>query len=169
MTMEPLLMSQWAPYPTILAELVSKLRYRPGWQFRLDDIERDPASSHGAAAGGLTFIGITGTWTWPEFAGEARYEGADDAYHPGTPRPVHFYFPVPAATYDEQSWRRWLFDCLLDVERHEAMEHFRIGAERPFAPNHGPGRNPYVVFEYATDEDRRTSFRGVLNQSEAST
>lgn len=31
---------------------------------------------------------------------------------------------------------------------------------RPFAPLHGPGCDPYVVHEYATDEQRRTRFTG---------
>ena len=88
-----------------------------------------------------------------------------DAYHPGVSRPVYFYFPVPAATYDERSWRRWLFDRLLDVETHEAMEHFQIGAERPYSPSHGPGNDPYMIREYGADEDRRTSFRGVVKET----
>lgn len=154
------MMSQYAPYPTVLKELVDNLKYRPGWTFKLEDIVRDPADTHGTDAGGLTFIGITGTHTWDEEG--SHYEGADDAYHPDRSRPVWFYFPVPAATYDRQSWQRWLFERLLDVERHEAMEHFQIGESRPFSPNHGPGRDPYVVFDYASEQDRRTSFRGVV-------
>lgn len=147
-------MRQYAPYPTVLAELVETLRYRPGWSFRLEDIERDPADTHGAAAGGLTFVGITGEY------GPDGYVGAEDAYHPSHPRPVYFYFPVPAATYDERSWRRWLFDRLLDVETHEAMEHFRIGDERPYSPSHGPGNDPYMIREVGTETDKRTSFKG---------
>jgi hypothetical protein len=154
-------MRQYAPYPHILKELVDRLQYRPGWQFRLEDIERDPADTHGEAAGGLTFIGLTGTWTWDEEKGRG-YVGAMDAYHPDQPRPVYFYFPVPAATYDERSWRRWLFDRLLDVETHEAMEYFQIGDERPYSPSHGPGNDPYMIRETGTVEDKRTSFRGVL-------
>jgi hypothetical protein len=172
-------MRQYAPYPTVLAKLVKNLRYRPGWSFELKTIERDPADTHGGAAGGLTFVGITGSWEWTELDGSRHYVGAEDAYHPGTPRPVYFYFPVPAATYDEQSWRRWLFERILDVERHEAMEHFQIGEEgdfvlpngervmevvhRPYSPTHGPGRTPYVVFEVTTDENKRTSFRGEVS------
>lgn len=155
------MMTQSAPYPTILADLVARLRYRPGWTFELEDIERDHATTHSGAARGLTFIGITGTRTWTDDG--MRYEGAMDAYHPEVPRPVYFYFPVPAATYDERSWRRWLFERLLDVERHEAMEHFQIDDERPFSPSHGPGNDPYMIREVGTDLDRRTSFRGAVN------
>ena len=90
------------------------------------------------------------------------YEGAMDAYHPEQPRPVYFYFPVPAATYDERSWRRWLLDRILDVEQHEACEFFQIGDDRPYAPSHGPGNDPYTIRELSTDLDKRTSFRGAV-------
>lgn len=168
-------MRQYGPFPTELADLVANLRYRPGWQFRLDDIERDRASTHGAAAGGLTFIGLTGTVDGPAAGGEGgwsyddsgnllSYEGAMDAYRPEVPRPVYFYFPVPAATFNRASWQRWLFDRLMDVERHEAMEHFQVGDERPFSPTHAPGWDPYIVHEYAPEVVRRTSFRGEVSE-----
>jgi hypothetical protein len=166
-------MRQYAPYPHALKELVDHLEYRPGWSFTLEDIERDPADTHGAAAGGLTLVGITGHY------GEERYEGAMDAYHPNRPRPVYFYFPVPAATYDARSWRRWLFERILDVERHEAMEHFQLVyegdfvkkdgthtdryVERPYSPSHGPGNDPYFIREVGTELDQMTSFRGKVN------
>ncbi len=147
---EPGVLRQYGPYPQALADLVGRLRYRPGWTFALSDMERDPADTHGAAAGGLTLV---------------IFADVHDTYAPDWRRPVHHYFPVPAATYNGGSWLRWLLDCVLLVERHEACEWFRLGeavtAERPFARTHGPGENPYVVKELATDEARRTSFRGV--------
>jgi hypothetical protein len=155
----PETMQQYAPFPHELADLVAELEYRPGWKFTLEDIERDRPGEHSGAAGGLTLVGITGTSSWSSEDGPS-YEGAMDAYHPDQPRPVYFYFPVPAATFDYQSWRRWLFARLEDVERHEAMEYFQIAGERPLSPNHGPGRDPYIVWDGATDEQRRTSFRG---------
>lgn len=150
-------MRQYAPFPKVLADLVADLKYRPGWHFELKDIERDHAGVHEGAAGGLTFIGVTGT-QWSN-----GYEGAMDAYHPDRPRPVYFYFPVPAATYDERSWRRWLFDRLIDVETHEAMEYFQIGNERPYSPSHGPGNDPYMIREVGTNLDKRTAFTGKVN------
>lgn len=132
-------MRQTAPYPQPLADLVADLVYKPHWRFELVDEDR------GQGSAGLTFIAFV---TCP------------DSYHPEKLRSVAHYFIVPAAAYDERSWRRWLFDRLLDVERHEAMEFFQVGDEKPYAPNHGPGRDPYTVHEVGTDEDRRTSFRG---------
>lgn len=147
-------MKQTAPYPEILDELVQRLSYRPGWSFSLDDIERDPESTHGAQAGGLTFVVTT--------------LGYNSYHHDlGQNYRVNHYFIVPAATYNEQSWKRWLFDCLLKVETHEAMEFFRFiplsqgeHEDHPYAPNHGPGNDPYIVRELSTDAERRTSFRG---------
>lgn len=144
-------MRQYGPYPHALAGLVERLRYRDGWTFNLRDMERDPADTHGAAAGGLTLV---------------VYADVNDTYHPDRRRPVNHYFPVPAATFNERAWLRWLLDRVLDVERHEACEWFRLddgdGAFRPFCPTHGPGENPYSIKELATDAARRTSFRGEL-------
>jgi hypothetical protein len=36
-----------------------------------------------------------------------------------------------------------------------------------YAPNHGPGNDPYIVAELASTEDRDTSFRGVRNTPDA--
>jgi len=148
----PETMRQYAPYPTELAELVAKLDYkhRDGWDARLLDVERDHADVHSGAAGGLTLI-IT--------------RQGPDTYHPERVIRVAHYFPVPAATYDRRSWQRWLFERILDVEKHEAMEFFVIDGERPYAPSHGPGNDPYIVREVGTDLDRRTAFTGRVNDA----
>ena len=74
---------------------------------------------------------------------------------------VNHYFPVPAASYNRRSWQMWLFRRFLDVEQHEAAEFFQIGGHRPYAPNHGPGWDPYLITELSSVEDRETDFRGV--------
>ncbi len=136
---------QYGPYPEALADLVGRLRYRPGWKFSLVDLERDPASSHGAVAGGLTLV---------------VFADVHDSYHPQFRRPMNHYFVVPAATYDRRSWCRWLLERVLEVERHEACEWFVIDEERPFAPHHQPGSNPYAIYEQGTWEEADTDFRG---------
>lgn len=127
------------PFPTALAELVETVVYKPAWRAHLREVTHDGACS------GLLLLIMSNT---------------QDSYHPEDELGVQHSFPVPAATYDKQSWRRWLFNRFLDVETHEACEFFQVDGERPYAPNHGPGRDPFLVFEYATDTDRRTSFRG---------
>ena len=151
-------MRQVAPYPVLLEQLVTSVRYKPGWLFMLSSIDR------GQGSVGLTLIiRITGP----------------DSYNPDKTISVNHYMIVPPAAYDDRAWRRWLFDRILLVERHEAMEfyrfpvaprydaaadaHFAQPDERPYAPSHGPGNDPYMIREVGTDEDRRTSFRGELN------
>jgi len=135
-------MRQEAPYPNILQWLVNDaIEYKSGWRFSLVDLDRDQGSK------GLTLvINITGP----------------NSYHPEKTISVNHYFPVPPAAYDMRSWRRWLFDQILLVERHEACEFFTIDGDKPYAPSHGPGNDPYLIREIGTFIDRRTSFRGEL-------
>jgi len=134
-------MRQEAPYPDVLDAMVKTLRYKPGWQFRLADLDRGQGST------GLTLvIHITGP----------------DSYHPERQISVNHYMLVPPAAYDARSWRRWLFDQVLLVEQHEACEFFTLDGEKPYAPSHGPGNDPYLIREVGTLDDQRTSFRGEL-------
>jgi hypothetical protein len=158
-------LTQHAPWPSELEALVARVRYRPGWRVWLEsDAHRDDDHGRGTA-GGTTLV--------------IRAD-VMDSYHPENHRPVLHYFIVPAATYNKAAWLRWLFDCFLQVEQHESCEWFGLALvskpgedmpdtpaawERPFAPNHGPGANPYTIVQYASDEDRRMSFRGVLNDA----
>jgi hypothetical protein len=133
-------MRQSAPWPAELAALVAGLEYRPGWTFELEVLDRGQWSM------GLTLVITTLGY---------------NTYHPerGETYRVSHLMPVPPAAYNAASWRWWLFEQLLLVEKHEAMEFFQVAGERPYAPNHGFGWSPYLVTEVATDEDRRTNFR----------
>lgn len=133
---------QAAPFPAELAQLVGRLTYRDGFEFFLGDQDR------GQGCAGLTLVITVST---------------PDSYHPERIIRVRHLFPVPPAAFDERSWRRWLFDQIGLVELHERCEFFRIGDERPYAPSHGPGNDPYLIREVGTELDRRTSSRGRLN------
>jgi hypothetical protein len=150
MDVQASVMRQEAPFPEPLAYLVERTRYKEHWRFTLEDLDRGQGST------GLTLV-------------IQRY--GPDSYHPDRMLPVDHYFIVPAAAYDARSWQMWLFERILLVEKHEAMEFFQVcdspGSEhavRPYAPLHGPGNDPYLVAEVATETDRRTSFRGDLNE-----
>lgn len=132
-------MTQSAPYPQELAELVAACSYRKGWHQWLS------TEGRGQGCTGLTLV-ISVLTT--------------NSYAPGEPMTVRHLFGVPAAAYNRASWCRWLFEQFLLVERHEAMEFFTIGDEKPYAPNHGPGWDPYLVTQLTADLDRRTSFLG---------
>lgn len=135
-------MTQTAPWPEALEHIINTIQYLDNWTFRLY-----PWHDRGQGSQGTTLvITVIGT----------------DSYHPEVMKPTAHYFIVPAASYDYNNWRRWVLDQINLVEIHERGEHFVIGGEHPYAPNHGPGHNPYVIRELATDEERRTSFRGVI-------
>jgi hypothetical protein len=138
-------LTQTAPWPTALASLVERCTYRPGWTVRLTGTDYD----RGQESIGLTLIVTTDTvnsYRHDEFVA------------------VRHLFIVPAAAFDERSWRRWLFECFRQVETHECMEFFTIDGEKPYAPSHGPGNDPYLVREIGTEVDQRTSFRGEVTR-----
>lgn len=118
-------MTQEAPFPTELEDLIRSVTCKPGWRFELVDVDRDNKTCHG-----LTLI---------------IYVLGPNSDNPDYEIDISHWFPVPAATYDRREWCRWLFDRCMDVERHEMMEFFKINGGRPFAPNHKRGRNPYLV------------------------
>lgn len=141
-------MTQAAPYPEILADLVKRLSYREhmGWRVWLeDDCQRDKPGRHSGESRGMTLI--------------VQRRGPD-TYDHGSIMIVNHYFPVPPATFGEQSWMRWLFDTLGKVDDHERMEDFVVAGERPYAPVHKPGADPYIVHELSTWADVDTDFRG---------
>jgi hypothetical protein len=127
----------------ILSNLIDRLTYRDGWKFLLvNDLDR------GQGSRGTTLII---TLTMP------------DSYDQANLISVNHYMLVPPASYDERSWRWWLFQQIGLVEQHERMEFFQVDGKPAYPPAHSPGNDPYLVLEYGSDTDRRTSFRGDLN------
>ena len=119
----------------ILREVVAKASYKPGWTMKI--VEED---------GALRLV-ITD-------------HRCVDAYNPGQPMPLAHYHPVPIATYNEKTWKRWIYEQCRRVENHEIGEWLRWGDERPFAPMHGPGEDPYTVHEVRPEADARTTQDG---------
>ena len=132
-------MRQFAPDPQALFTLVEQLKYKEGWTFRLSDIDRDQGSE------GLTLV-ITIC--------------CPDTYDIQHHMRVNHYMIVPPAAFDARAWCRWLLDQILLVEQHEACEFFQVDGHRPYAPNHGPGRDPYALIDQGTREDAETNYRG---------
>lgn len=178
---EPKMMSQVAPYPEILADLVEAMGYREhlGWRVWLeDDCQRDKPGRHSGESRGLTLIVQRhGPDTYhPVNVGNcaaallsAMRRGSGELVREKAAAleaalegliTVNHYFPVPPATFTGPSWKRWLFDTLGKVDDHERMEDFVIGGERPFAPVHKPGSDPYIVVQVTSREDVDTDFRG---------
>jgi len=127
----------------ILRDLLGRLTYRAGWKFEL---ERDLYRGQGSR--GTTLV-ITVT--------------APNSVRPQDTIEVRHYMLVPPASYNERSWRWWLFQQIGLVEQHERMEFFQLDGKAVYPPAHGPGNDPYLILDYGTSTDRRTSFRGTLN------
>lgn len=130
---------QEAPYPQVLEDLLLRLAYRQGYQFRLSHKDRGQGSQ------GLTLV-ITVT--------------TPDSYDQDRVISVAHYMPVPPAAFNERSWRWWLFQQIGLVEQHERMEFFRIDGKPAYPPAHSPGNDPYLILDYGTIEDADTDFRG---------
>lgn len=131
----------------ILRKLVGEVQCKPGWTFRLKDED-----------GALRLIiNIPGV----------------DTFNTGHSLAIDHYHPVPITTFNEKSWRRWIFDQCVKSETHELGEWLRFGSGdkemRPFLPTHGPGEDPYANREYRNEDDAFTrqdgSMRGGVGPS----
>lgn len=98
---------------SLLDKLIKNVRCKPGWRFYLVDEE-------GAKR---LVISVSG----------------HDSYNPEQPLTVSHFFPAPIATYNEKTWRRWIFEMCRRVENHELGEWFRVGDDfRPERFAHPP-------------------------------
>jgi hypothetical protein len=120
----------------VLAKVVSEVECLPGWTFHLQDED-----------GALRLVITLDTRSNFDF--EKRF------------RVAHFH-PVPITTYNEKSWRRWVFEQCRRTMNHELGEALRFNGERPFRPLHGPGEDPYTVHEYRPEADARTLQDGTI-------
>lgn len=133
MTDLPPLLRQGIYWPEHLPPLVSAMRLLPGWESYLAVERADDG------AGGLHLFIVSDT---------------EDSLRPGSRMRVRHGFLVPAASYNRDTWAAWLFERFMDVLRHEGGEFFQIDGERVFAPHHGNGENPYLVWHHGTEEQR---------------
>ncbi len=181
-------MRQIAPYPQALADLVARVAYRPGWMCKLTDLDRGQDSE------GLTLVITTKgydsyhpergenyrvhhympvppaafdgrswqRWLFEQFLLVERHEAMEFF----ALRDDHLIEPddececgCPASDHDGR--HSSCAGCQADEHRFQAKPPRYC---RPYAPSHGPGNDPYLVREVGSDLDRRTSFRGEVNQ-----
>lgn len=108
----------------ILAALVPRIAYKPGWTFELQELDR------GQGCMGLTLcIGAT----------------VPDSTRHGATTSVYHLMPVLPAAYNHNAWMRWIFEQIQMVEQHESMEHYKVDGQAPYFADHGPGHNPYAL------------------------
>lgn len=101
----------------ILRGLLGSLTYKPGWCFKV-----------GGPGGRSLCIHAT----------------TPDSNNPARSRTTQHMFTIPDDLEDPQ---RWVFDRLLDAERHEVGEFYAIDGFRPFFPYHQDEGSPYVVVD----------------------
>lgn len=137
--------TQTSPDPLELRDAVYELRYLRGWKFDLTDRHR------GQGCSGLTLD---------------IYPNKPDAYHPEQHVATVFIYPVPAASFNRESWEEWLWDRIAETEDHERAENFRFGPEerRPFKPAHADGWNPGGVRTVVSESVTNTPNAGRLVQ-----
>jgi len=119
-----------------LVDLVKRLEYKPNWRMYIDFEQEDDGS------GGWHFFIVSYT---------------EDSINPANFIRVRHGFLIPAASYNRNSWVAWLRSKFADVENHELGEFFKIDGVREFAPHHGNGEDPYIVWhtsDYATAKKR---------------
>jgi len=91
----------------VLRALVARVRCKPGWSFRLTEED-----------GALRLV-----ITVPGY----------DSSRPGLrlrPMTVRHFFPVPTATYNERTWRRWIFERCRGVGAQDRAGQTRLHVER---------------------------------------
>lgn len=181
-------MVQVAPYPVELEDLVHRCHYRSadGWYVDLiDDCPRDKDSEGKVIGHGLTLRVLTkGYDTYNPGLGNTYR-----VYHYFIVPAATFNRAAWARWLFEQCCKVEIHEamenflllsdecphcgqlpetdgdhsCTCLKPNDECMEHPAQKFDRPFAPLHGPGDDPYVVHEYATDLQKRTQFTGKIN------
>lgn len=139
--------TQSAPWPDELEDLVAHFWYRPGWTFHLlENLVRDHEDPNNDSSPPLcqgTTLDII-TWGYNSYHAPTRGEWATlpapELCGCGQPWPcpsyeengrrgpyrVHHYKIVPAAVFNRVSWQWWLLQMCKEVEDHETAEFFRL-------------------------------------------
>ncbi|AYD86345.1 hypothetical protein SEA_FLARE16_70 [Mycobacterium phage Flare16] len=114
--------TQVAPYPTELVELVRSAKFMPGWRFEIDQ--------------GFMYDGVTGLLMM-------IYVQIPDADNPETTTLIAYPHMVPAEVHTREGWKLWFWKRILDTLAHEAGEFLWIDGDRPFKPDHWPIADGY--------------------------
>lgn len=116
------LLWQTAPYPHNLEKIIDEVDYH-NWAFTLDTYQREVGGE------GLTL--------------RIRFPAPDHCDPTGRVVFLIHDFEVPARTLDDESWQRWVFDCIMLAHRHEAMEDFHVAGRQVFWPAHSATSDMY--------------------------
>lgn len=99
----------------------SRLSYKQGWSFKI-----------GGPLGRYLCV----------------YASTTDSQNRSSTRLTQHMFQMPDDCFaDERAATRWVFECLLLCELHEAGEFFEVDGFAPFFPNHQDEGSPYELVE----------------------
>lgn len=112
--------------PPLLEDVVESISFMPGWSAYLTEEYDDDDGSGGLQ---LCIVSLT-----------------PNSFHQTEPIRVRHSFLVPAASYNQRTWKAWIRDCYSKVWDHEIGEFLMFDGVREFGPHHGNGENPYVVW-----------------------
>jgi len=124
----------------ILAKCIQEAKCKPGWNFSLR-----PGEDEGTVCLYITIRDVNN-------------------YNHLEPFTVSHVHPAPCTTFNERSWRRWIFEKCLATMNHEIGEALNFNGVRPFVPMHGPGEDPYTVHEWRSESDALTTQDGSLRE-----
>ena len=123
-----------------LGMIIKDLTYKPKWSFWLDDgvptkfvvhIEcEDSTGQHNPFFKGMFYDG-SGTFT--EYDVEPK------------PFQVRHVFAIPTVDMTIVELERYVLDRIMDVDRHEAMEFFKIQGRAVFMPDHSDVTKLYSI------------------------
>jgi hypothetical protein len=128
-----------------LKERLPRITYKPNWAFqavlthewilRITIVCEDSTGQHQY----LRDVAFGRELSFDNTFVSAKYVDED------TPFYVIHNFPVPPYKMDDEEMQRWVFEKILDVELHEAMEFFKVDRKVVYFPDHEPGGNPYLI------------------------
>ena len=98
---------------------IAGLGYKPGWAFK-----------RGGPGGGYLCV----------------FARTPDSLDPARERTTQHMFKIPAEI-DEPGFGRWVLDCVLLAEQHEACEFLSFGGVRRFWPHHQDEGDPYELVD----------------------
>lgn len=100
--------------------MIERVGYKPGWTFK-----------RGGPGGRFMCV----------------FARTPDSLAPARERVTQHMFEVPDGL-DGRGFARWVLDCVLLAERHEACEFLSFDGVRPFWPNHQDEGDPYEHVEH---------------------
>ena len=126
-----------------IRRIIETLVYKKGWDFALTDDVPTKFSISLETEDSLK--------RWPTTSDADRhelpYEYTRDLYIMPSSEPfwVRHVFDIPPYDLSVEELERYILDRIMDIDRHEAMEAFKINGVAPFFPDHSDVSKLYSI------------------------